>query len=95
MFCSTMFASLVANAVSNPFDVVKSRVQNMPKPLPGQAAMYTSMTDCFTKTIAKEGIGALYQACARTRVRTHAQSNRGCARFTSDLTYIVHLVLTS
>lgn len=24
---STMFASLVANAVSNPFDVVKSRVQ--------------------------------------------------------------------
>jgi solute carrier family 25 oxoglutarate transporter 11 len=61
MFCSTMFASLVANAVSNPFDVVKSRVQNMPKALPGEAALYTSMTDCFTKTIAKEGVGALYQ----------------------------------
>jgi len=32
MFCSTMFASLVANAVSNPFDVVKSRVQVPPFP---------------------------------------------------------------
>jgi len=61
MFVSTMFASLVANAVSNPFDVVKSRVQNMPTPLPGQAALYTSMTDCFVKTVSKEGYGALYQ----------------------------------
>jgi len=61
MFVSTMFASLVANAVSNPFDVVKSRVQNMPTPLPGQPAMYTSMVDCFAKTVAKEGYGALYQ----------------------------------
>ena len=61
MFVATTFASFVANGVSNPFDVVKSRVQNMPKPLPGQPAMYTSMTDCFTKTIAAEGVGALYQ----------------------------------
>lgn len=61
MFTATMFASLVANAVSNPFDVVKSRVQNMPMPAPGQAPLYTSMTDCFVKTVAKEGYGALYQ----------------------------------
>jgi len=61
MFTATMFASLVANAVSNPFDVVKSRVQNMPMPLPGQAPLYASMTDCFVKTVAKEGYGALYQ----------------------------------
>lgn len=38
-------------------------VQNMPTPLAGEAALYTSMTDCFTKTIAKEGVGALYQVC--------------------------------
>lgn len=61
MFTATMFASFVANAVSNPFDVVKSRVQNMPKALPGQPAMYSGMMDCFAKTVAKEGYGALYQ----------------------------------
>lgn len=32
MFTGTMIASLVANVVSNPFDVVKSRIQNMPIP---------------------------------------------------------------
>ena len=31
-----MHLRLQANMVSNPFDVVKSRVQNMPKALPGQ-----------------------------------------------------------
>jgi len=61
MFCSTMVASFVANGVSNPFDVVKSRVQNMPKPLPGQPAMYSGMLDCFAKTVASEGPAALYQ----------------------------------
>mmetsp|Transcript_43978 Transcript_43978/g.138816 ORF Transcript_43978/g.138816 Transcript_43978/m.138816 type:complete len:346 (-) Transcript_43978:152-1189(-) len=61
MFTGTMFASFVANLVSNPFDVVKSRVQNMPKPLPGQEAMYKSMTDCFVKTVKSEGFPALYK----------------------------------
>lgn len=55
MFTSTMCASFVANTVSNPFDVVKSRVQNMPKPEPGQPPMYTSMVDCFAKSVKGEG----------------------------------------
>ena len=35
--------------------------QNMPKPLPGQPAMYSGMLDCFAKTVASEGPAALYQ----------------------------------
>ena len=33
----------------------------MPKPLPGQPAMYSGMLDCFAKTVASEGPAALYQ----------------------------------
>jgi len=55
MFVSTMCASFVANTVSNPFDVVKSRVQNMPKPTPSNPAMYSGMVDCFVKSVKGEG----------------------------------------
>mmetsp|Transcript_2300 Transcript_2300/g.3203 ORF Transcript_2300/g.3203 Transcript_2300/m.3203 type:complete len:306 (+) Transcript_2300:94-1011(+) len=53
MFTSTLVASLFANSASLPFDVVKSRVQNMPivdgKPL------YKSTLDCATKSLKAEG----------------------------------------
>ena len=98
LFSATLCASFAANVVSNPFDVVKSRMQNMPvrapapctprAPLPAPlsrsvsasptepcrvrqgvrvrvcgaaqvkadgSAMYTSMADCFTKSIKSEG----------------------------------------
>jgi len=61
MFTATMFASFVATTVSNPFDVVKSRVQNMPKALPGQEQMYKGMVDCFVKSVKGEGPMVLYR----------------------------------
>eukprot|EP00282_Hemiselmis_andersenii_P047466 CAMPEP_0172089180 /NCGR_PEP_ID=MMETSP1043-20130122/23653_1 /TAXON_ID=464988 /ORGANISM="Hemiselmis andersenii, Strain CCMP441" /LENGTH=350 /DNA_ID=CAMNT_0012751581 /DNA_START=2243 /DNA_END=3296 /DNA_ORIENTATION=- len=61
MFTATMFASLVANVVSNPFDVVKSRIQNMPVPAVGEKPLYTGMGDCFTKSVKGEGPLVLYK----------------------------------
>ena len=60
MFTGTFVASFVANVVINPLDVVKSRLQNMRKPAAGEAPMYKSMVDCFTKTIKLDGARALY-----------------------------------
>jgi len=55
MFSANIFASLVANTVSIPVDVIKSRLQNMPVPKPGEAPMYTGVVDCVRKSIAAEG----------------------------------------
>lgn len=59
MFCSTLCASFAANIVSNPFDVLKSRLQNMPVKADG-TAMYTGMMDCFTKSLKADGIVVLW-----------------------------------
>jgi len=59
MFCATLCSSFCANIVANPFDVVKSRMQNMAIAADG-TAMYTSMVDCFTKSVKAEGPLVLY-----------------------------------
>lgn len=59
MFVSTLCSSFCANVVANPFDVVKSRMQNMPIAADGSAA-YSSMVDCFLKSIRSEGIFVLW-----------------------------------
>eukprot|EP01063_Lacrimia_lanifica_P035557 TRINITY_DN680_c0_g1_i1.p1 TRINITY_DN680_c0_g1~~TRINITY_DN680_c0_g1_i1.p1 ORF type:complete len:330 (+),score=108.95 TRINITY_DN680_c0_g1_i1:72-1061(+) len=59
LFCSTLVSSFFANIVSNPFDVVKSRMQNMPVAADG-TAMYTSMLDCFKKSVRSEGVLVLW-----------------------------------
>mmetsp|Transcript_13252 Transcript_13252/g.31362 ORF Transcript_13252/g.31362 Transcript_13252/m.31362 type:complete len:314 (-) Transcript_13252:160-1101(-) len=61
MFCGTMVCSLVANVICTPFDVVKSRVQNMPAPVKGQPPLYTGMVDCFVKGVKAEGPMVLYR----------------------------------
>ncbi|KAL7473611.1 hypothetical protein ACHAXS_014071 [Conticribra weissflogii] len=60
MFCSTLFSSFVANLVANPFDVVKSRMQMMPMNANG-TPMYTSMADCFVKSVKSEGPMVLWR----------------------------------
>lgn len=55
LFCATLCSSFCANVVANPFDVVKSRMQQMPLPKPGEAPMYLDMRDCFVKSIRAEG----------------------------------------
>ena len=59
LFCATMCSSFAANIVSNPFDVMKSRMQNMPIKADG-TAMYSSLADCFTKSIKADGVLVLW-----------------------------------
>lgn len=59
LFCATLVSSFCANVVANPFDVVKSRMQNMPVPALGEEPLYRSSLDCFRKSLASEGIWVL------------------------------------
>lgn len=59
LFCSILASSFVANVVSNPFDVVKSRLQNQQADRDGNVA-YRSMTDALTKIVAHEGVWKLW-----------------------------------
>ena len=59
MFVATLCSSFCANIVANPFDVVKSRMQNMAIHADG-TAMYKNMGDCFVKSIRSEGILVLW-----------------------------------
>jgi len=59
MFCATLCSSFCANIVATPFDVIKSRMQQMPF-VDGVAPLYSSMSDCFVKSIRAEGITVLW-----------------------------------
>jgi len=48
-------------AVGHPFDTVKTRLQDMPKPKPGEAPLYTGALDCAKKTIKIDGPLGLYK----------------------------------
>ena len=60
LFCSTLVSSFCANIVANPFDVVKSRLQNM-LVVGQQAPLYNGMVDCAVKSIRAEGMTVLYK----------------------------------
>lgn len=53
-------AGFVAAVVSNPVDVIKTRVMNM-KVEPGMAPPYSGAIDCVVKTVRSEGPMALYK----------------------------------
>ncbi|XP_021725393.1 mitochondrial uncoupling protein 4-like [Chenopodium quinoa] len=53
-------AGFVAAVVSNPVDVIKTRVMNM-KVASGETAPYNGALDCALKTVRSEGIMALYK----------------------------------
>mmetsp|Transcript_42080 Transcript_42080/g.51032 ORF Transcript_42080/g.51032 Transcript_42080/m.51032 type:complete len:298 (+) Transcript_42080:65-958(+) len=58
---ANLIASCLATMVSSPFDVVKSRIQNMPRPAPGEAPMYNGMMHCFTQSIKADGPFVLFR----------------------------------
>ena len=60
MFCATLCSSFAANIVSNPFDVMKSRLQNQAVRADG-TAMYSSLRDCFSKSVKAEGVLVLWR----------------------------------
>lgn len=53
-------AGFVAAVVSNPVDVIKTRVMNM-KVEAGKGAPYAGAVDCAVKTVRAEGVTALYK----------------------------------
>lgn len=59
LFVATIISSFAANIVANPFDVVKSRMQNMVIEKDG-SAQYNSMIDCFLQTMGNEGVLKLW-----------------------------------
>jgi len=59
LFVATLISSLAANTVANPFDVVKSRMQNMKVEEDG-STQYQSMLDCFLQTVQGEGVLKLW-----------------------------------
>jgi solute carrier family 25 oxoglutarate transporter 11 len=64
LFCATLISSFCANVVANPFDVVKSRLQNMVIPPATEQGRslprYSGVMDCFAKSIQAEGIMVLW-----------------------------------
>ena len=56
-------SALAANIVCTPFDVIKSRIQNMPAPAPGQKPIYTGMVDCAVKGACACSVCACVCAC--------------------------------
>lgn len=59
LFFAILASSFIANTVSNPFDVVKSRMQNQQPDKDGNL-QYSSMTDAMTKIIATDGVFKLW-----------------------------------
>lgn len=60
MFVATTISSFFANLTSNPFDVMKSRLQNMTIAADG-SAKYNGLVDCFVKSIKTEGVLVLWK----------------------------------
>ncbi|KAK9498519.1 hypothetical protein O3M35_003136 [Rhynocoris fuscipes] len=58
-------AGMISFAIVFPLDLVKTRLQNQPIGPHGER-MYTSMFDCFKKTIKAEGILGMYRGSAVT-----------------------------
>jgi len=59
LFVATLVSSFCANTVANPFDVVKSRMQNMIVEKDG-SAQYSSLVDCLSQTVKNEGFTKLW-----------------------------------
>lgn len=59
LFVATLISSFAANSVANPFDVVKSRMQNMVIEKDG-STQYSSMLDCLLQTVGNEGVLKLW-----------------------------------
>ena len=56
MFCSTLVASLFSTACSQPFDVVKSRIQQASSP-----TAYKGMVNCARQSVTAEGVTVLWR----------------------------------
>eukprot|EP00040_Diaphanoeca_grandis_P001024 m.17296 g.17296 ORF g.17296 m.17296 type:complete len:314 (-) comp11425_c0_seq1:65-1006(-) len=61
-FVSSFLAGFIAVGVTNPVDVVKTRVMNQKvDPITGKGVTYSSAIHCFTTVARTEGIAGLYK----------------------------------
>ncbi|XP_023174943.1 mitochondrial uncoupling protein 4C [Drosophila hydei] len=60
-FASSMVAGLVASVLSNPADVIKSRMMNQPTDEKGKGLYYKNSLDCVVKLLREEGFFNLYK----------------------------------
>jgi len=63
-FLAGGFGGMCLVAAGHPLDTIKVRLQTMPKPVPGQPALYKGTFDCAKKIVVREGPLGLYKGMA-------------------------------
>ena len=84
---SSFGASILASLAMNPFDCISTRIFNQ-KYDHGKGLLYTSISDCFIKTVKAEGINGLYKGLTAQIARLAPHSILG-------LTFLEHLKKSS
>ncbi|XP_028278308.1 solute carrier family 25 member 35 [Parambassis ranga] len=64
-----MISSVVVVLTMTPFDVVSTRLYNQPVDELGKGQLYKGFTDCFSKTLKKEGLIGLYKGLGASYFR--------------------------
>lgn len=64
-----MISSVVVVLAMTPFDVVSTRLYNQPVDPLGKGQLYKGFTDCFSKTVKKEGMIGLYKGLGASYFR--------------------------
>ncbi|KAL4659905.1 solute carrier family 25 member 35-like [Arapaima gigas] len=64
-----MISSVVVVMAMTPFDVVSTRLYNQPVDYMGKGLLYQGFTDCFSKTLKKEGLIGLYKGLGASYFR--------------------------
>lgn len=64
-----MISSVVVVLCMTPFDVVSTRLYNQPVDHLGKGQLYKGFTDCFSKTLKKEGLVGLYKGLGASYFR--------------------------
>ncbi|XP_075876602.1 solute carrier family 25 member 35 [Nelusetta ayraudi] len=64
-----MISSVVVVLGMTPFDVVSTRLYNQPVDQAGKGLLYKGFSDCFSKTLRKEGLVGLYKGLGASYFR--------------------------
>ncbi|CAN9501484.1 unnamed protein product [Ophioblennius macclurei] len=64
-----MISSVVVVLCMTPFDVVSTRLYNQPVDHLGKGQLYKGFSDCFSKTLQKEGLTGLYKGLGASYFR--------------------------
>nr|XP_057942720.1 solute carrier family 25 member 35 [Doryrhamphus excisus]XP_057942721.1 solute carrier family 25 member 35 [Doryrhamphus excisus]XP_057942722.1 solute carrier family 25 member 35 [Doryrhamphus excisus] len=64
-----MISSVAVVLAMTPFDVVSTRLYNQPVDHQGKGQLYKGFTDCFSKTLKKEGLMGLYKGLGASYFR--------------------------